>query len=1628
MKRILLGLAAAVVAVTAILVYRSGGPEQVVKDVVQGLPGVSGETAAPSADEAASQSGLSADLFTFQRLRVDTTEELPAACLVFSKPLDETGKVRYEDYVRFDTGVAPVLRVQANELCLQGLRFAETYRVTLRQGMQAADGTPLAYEETIPVALEDRPPMVQFGGGLILPRGAGDGIVLTTVNVDAVDLRVLRVGDRLLSQLEAGLIDQRQIYSYDEYDIENERGTLVWEGQMRIHGERNRTVRTVFQIRAAVTDWQPGAYLVLARDAAEKERVLNRRSYYSGSAAQWIIDSDMGLTSFHGSDGLHVFVRSLQTAKPLIGVKLQLVARNNEILGSATTSSDGGAHFEAALLRGTGGMEPIMVMAYGMEDDFNYLDLRRPAFDLTDRGVGGRHVPGPIDSYLYTDRGIYRPGETVHIVTMVRDRLVQALEGVPVTLSVLRPDGIEYRRMVAREQKAGASEFTLLLSDTAPRGHWQALAYIDTGGVPVGRVGFDVQDFVPERLEVLLETEDEVWTPGDVITVTAQSRFLYGAPAAGLGGEAELKLMVDPNPFPQFPGYRFGRIEEIFRDSLTRLDIPESDKGGFTLITGTLPEVRKTSLPLRARLRVSVYEPGGRTTTREIYRPVRTSDVMIGIHPNFDDDRVREGAAAVFEVMALDREGNRLSRGGMRYRFVREDVQYQWYQINGNWQYERIVRDRPVGEGTVDVGSEAPATLSRTLPWGQYRLIVSDADGASSSVRFAVGWGGSVAGARPDRVAVAADKDSYKIGETARVTIKPPVAGKALLVVANDRLLWTRRFDVPEGGATIDVPVKEDWGAGAYVLVTQYKPLTSEHERAPVRSIGLTWLGVDQTARTLTVSLDVPDKVVPRQKITVPVTVAGLAAGERAFITLAAVDQGILQLTRFKSPDPAAYYFGKRRLAVDVRDDYGRLILDTDGVKGELRVGGDAIGGRGLSVVPTLTVALFSGLVELDANHQAGIELNLPDFVGELRLMAVAMSAGKVGMGERRLTLRDDVVADVTLPRFLAPGDRAEATLLLHNVDGAAGDYRVSVKMSGAVAAADGAAWQKDVTLAEEEQRLYALDIVGQAPGLGTLALTVTGPGDYRVQRAWPIEVRPAQLPESRQDIALMAPGERFELTAESVQTYYPETVSVAASLSGVRGFDVPGLLGWLDRYPYGCLEQTTSRAFPLLYYNALALVAGEAQDLHLKARVQTAVDRVLDMQNASGGFGMWGAGSFAADEWLGVFALDFLTQARARDYVVPQDALKRGMAWLRRIAAQSYQERWTRSYAFYVLAREGAVNASDLRYYADTQMNALQTALSAAQLGAALDQIGDRSRARLAFARAADLVAQATESTYKAPPYGSLLRDVSGALALAAASDETQVLPALFSVEERLDTRLAATTTQEKAWLLFAAYQLSRQRAPLSVEVSGTTPLSQGDAVYLSPDLDELAGGLTLVNTGRRDIWRTVSVSGIPKKPLPAAASGMDVRKSFRTLDGGVVSLGAVKQNERLIVLIRGRMADDSYREMIALDLLPAGWEIEAVLNPEDTGYDWLPKLTYTTMSEARDDRFVAAFDIGTRYRRPLKEGERPPRPGFALAYIVRAVTPGAFTVPAARVEAMYAPAVYARTPAATLRVTAAR
>lgn len=1564
------------------------------------------------------------DEMRFLDVYVEAETDQPRVCFQFSRPLAEDASVRYRDYVRFEPAIEADFSVQDRRLCVSGAEHGQVYATTLLEGLPDRLGKALPRTERFNVSVADRSPSLSFqGNSYILPGRGKRELPLDAVNVDAAAVKVLRINDRnLINEINQGRVSSLMA-EWDADRVAALSGELVWQGEIEIESVRNRTVSTAIPIGEVLPDPEPGIYIVMAIPKAE------RQGYVYQEATQWMVVTDIGISAHSGADGMHVFLRSLEDAAPLAGLDVQLVARNNEVLGRTKADASGAARFDPGLLRGKGGAAPGAVMAFGKSGAFSFLDLTKPAFDLTDRGVGGRPGAGPIDAFLYTERGVYRPGETVELIALLRDEKARALDSLPLSLRIRRPDGTVQDTVTFNEgARDGAQHLSLPLSASARTGKWSVEALVDPDAPPVGRTSFQVEDFVPERMEVSLTPLAPTIAPGRENRVDLDARFLYGAPAADLAVEGEIVLQEDMNPYPSYRGYKFGLIQEEWRPRRQELPPIRTDGDGRAAVPVMLDTAPDTSRPLKALVRLSVAESGGRAVSRTIGLPVRSAPRAIGIKPRFGTTWIEMGAQAGFDIIALDGDGARVSTGGLVYELFEESWRYRWYRRGESWDYRILIDEATMESGNLAAGGgDAPATLSFKPGWGRYRLEVRDPEtGAATSVRFAVGWFSSgVAADVPDKLIVTLDRDRYRAGETAKVHIRPPFAGRMLLTVAGARVYEMRDIAVPAEGLVVDLLVKEDWDAGAYVTATLFRAASAGEEHQPARAIGLAWLARDFGDRTFDVAIEAPERIEPRQTVDVVVSLGG-SGGGRAHVTLAAVDEGILQLTGFDSPSPADWYFGKRRLGVALRDGYGYLIQAAEGGPARIRQGGDAAAeGRhlgGLDASSVKTVSLFSGIVTVGTDGRARIPLAVPDFNGRLRLMAVAWSGDKVGNAEAAMTVRDPVVSQVTLPRFLAPGDKSQVTVSLHNVDGPEGAYNIAFESTGAVSATGGGT---AMTLDRDGRKDLAFSLAGNNVGIGALLLVIQGPDGLRLERQWEIAVRPAQAVITRQIVRRLQSRERQTLTADLLEEFVPGTGEVLVTMSTRPQMDLARLLKSLDRYPYGCAEQTTSRALPLLYVGEVAASLGIAEDaLALRAKVERAVRRVLTMQRSDGSFGMWSPTSQRA-EWLTAYVMDFLTQARELDYPVPDYPYERGMKWLGdsvRVADFSRSNLPARIYALYVLARSGDARASDLRYVHDVYLGSIPTALARAQLGAALALTGDAGRAKSAFAAAGANWDRGRRfwGDWWYWDYGTGLRDMAATVYLSAYSkvEIGDWAATVQDLAQRAD-RSRYLSTQEKAWMLLAARELG-QTGPVRVSVSGRSVSESAKPVYLRFDGADLAGGVDLANLGDAALWQGMTVSGVPRDDLKAEREGFSITRAFYTQDGKRVDLDAVRQGDILVAVVNGEATTELDHQAMVVDLLPAGFELEnaRLEGGRDTGeLRWLPKLTATEHAELRDDRYVAALALEGRSRK-----------SFTLAYIVRAVSPGTYRMPAVYVEDMYQPTFFARASMDTVTVLPAR
>jgi hypothetical protein len=573
----------------------------------------------------------------------------PRICAVFSEELDPS-LADYSPYVTAKDNANITIATDGNyQICAEGLAHGARYALTFRAGLPAKDGQVLKDGVDIAAYMRDRSPAVRFAGrGYVLPKGGDAALPVQTVNTQRLDLELYRVTDRnLVRVLQNGYLSA-PLAEYQEYDFTSQIGAKLWQGSAEVAQQVNVDVTTRLPLGKALAGQSAGIYALRAT-------VPGADPYTVPAAWQWFVVSDIGLTTLSGSDGLHVFARSLGNAAALNDVEVQLISEGNDVLASVVTDNQGYAQFAAGLTRGIGPNAPAMVVARRGDADLAFLSLKDAEFDLSDRGVAGRAAAPAVDVFISTDRGAYRAGEVVNVTALARDGGSTAIENLPLTAVLKRPDGVEFSRQQVTDSGAGGYVFALPIADSAPHGQWKIDLLADLAAPPLASTTFLVADFLPERIDFTLGLANGPLRLGDMAQVQVDARYLFGAPAADIMIEGEITVQA-ASGLPEWPGYSFGRHDAGVSSGIETFAGARTDAAGAAQLTLNLPDVDAQSKPLMAEAVMRLADGSARPVERKLSLPLMPSAPMIGIKPLFQD-AAPEGGEARFSLIALGAGG-----------------------------------------------------------------------------------------------------------------------------------------------------------------------------------------------------------------------------------------------------------------------------------------------------------------------------------------------------------------------------------------------------------------------------------------------------------------------------------------------------------------------------------------------------------------------------------------------------------------------------------------------------------------------------------------------------------------------------------------------------------------------------------------------------------------------------------------------------------------------------------------------------------------------------------------------------------------------------------------------------------
>lgn len=1595
-------------------------------------PAATATPVAPAASSAAPPPEVPA-AFEVVATEVVAEREEAQACLNFSAPLARLPQRDWTERVGL-VPAAPQVRVVVRDrsLCLEGLEHGVRYRLTLRAGVQAQDGRMLTRAADYDLDVPNRAPNLAFRqAGAPLPYLDTAGVVLRSVNVPQAQVRVQRLAEReAMEQVYLGRATQT-FTERDGSDLLARTGQEVWKDLLALPAGRNTSHRTRLDIRARVPELGPGVYYVSA-EAGEAR------------ASQWFVVARLGLTSFSGPEGLAVFVRDLNAATPRTQVEVRLLARDRSELARGTTDSEGVVQFPREVLgRGPGGGDekmPLLLLARGSNNDFGFLDIGTPQVrERENSAETGIEAGAALSAMLYLDRGLYRPGETVRLTALLRDRRALAVSGKTLILKLTRPDALEASQRTLSEAGAGGYSAELVVPMVTMPGPWQVSVHETADAPALGRAYFHVENMMPPRLGLALLADSASLKVGEMARLDVVLRDSAGLPVAQVPGEVSMLLRPAAQPYPHYPGYRFGLAQDDIAPQ--RRDLPgfTTDVQGRAVVTLSLPEKPVSSRPLEARVRASAFDAGGQAVVDELRLPVWHQPFALGLKLAAEHDSVPEGGTATFDIIAVSPDGQRIARQGLTYELFEEEYDYAWFEAaDGRWDYRRTVRDRRVTGGTLDISAEGPARLDEAVTTGRYRLDVFDsASGVASSLRFSAGWWvGTAATERPDSVAVTVMEPYLQPGAVARIHVRPPQAGTVVLAVAEPAVRTLVVRQVPAEGAFIDLPVASEWTGAVPILATAFAAHDNGRDGRTSPAVGRAWLTVDPAPRILSVELVVPPQTMPQRTVPVTVTVRGVEAGDRAYLTLMAVDEALLRLTDHPLPALPGLRLGPVPSPVAVTDVFGRLVVANIAAAearpgGSLSDGGGTAGAGISSGVPLPSrgslVALFSGVVTVGDDGAVSVPLAIPEFEGHLRVTALAWSAERVGSAVATLSVQDPVTADGNVPQGLTDGDEAWTTLILDNRNGPAGTYTVRSTVQGPLQR-----MTADATTVERLEPGHSLAIPltlrATGSGAGTLRVQVDGPDGFRRHQEWDIPVRAVQAAVAQVQTDMLAPEKPLTIPVERLDGLVPQSamLDMAVLPAAAPEFNVPELLAALDRPASDSSEVLISRLGGLLGVIPVAVDLKQLSEEQIRDRIQRLIERVLARQRADGAFAAWSPLD-EADPWLTAFAIDTLGRARTGGFKFAEAPYRLGLDWLKKSIGRTWRDdadRPAKAYALYVLARAKQVDLTAVRYIRETDWDGLPDTLARAHIAGAFAALGESSIAlelldkpKSAVDRAITDKSATTDKNAAGSAVASGVRQMAGILAIRA-EQNLGGRDVWLATGRSLAVALARSEApgtpgvQDIAWVLRAIQALGPERSPLKLELQGRSETSD-TALYRRYRSDALP--LTLRNTGTAPVTVLSTARGVPQTPLLPVSAGLTISRRVFTMDGRPLDPQLLVAGTRLVVVLEGVAEHPEIRQIMVSDRLPGGTELDTVRLVDSAPLGdlyWLNQLSPARSVEFRGNHFSAVVDLS------------PFRRDFRLVYLARATVPGRYSVPATLVEDSAVPARFARGPVLSLEI----
>ncbi len=1481
--------------------------------------------------------------------------------------------------------------------------MATSYTISVVAGLSGELGGKLADEYMEDVTFQKLRPSLKFTNNeKTYLSGLGErNIELNIVSVEKIKIEIYKLYENNLGNFRNNVghyydwEDDCYYYDYRFYDIPNY-GDMIFSESVDVSGleRRGNTYLYNLDFKDEVEDYK-GIYLI---------RAQGDQGYRTRDAAM-VSMSDIGMIVKEGKHTVQVFTNSIKTAEPMAGVSLRFIGRNNQLLGEATSDANGVAVFKPKDLNFSG--FELRAVSAALANDYNFISLNTTSINSSQFDVGGRYDNETgLQVFMYSERNLYRPGETVNLSALIRDGKWKVPEKLPYKIEIITPRGQELKKVRKFTNEQGSFEYSFKLATSALTGRYTARV-LTTSDVVLNSYSFSVEEFMPDRIKVKAELNQADFKVKDTVIVDVLAENFFGPPAANRNYEVQYSIYPQSFYAKEYPAYSFYMANSSKFKQLVRTG--KTDASGAAQEQFIIPAEYKKQGLLKTDMFVTVFDETGRPVATRKSAKIFTQEIFVGLGST--NYWVDANQMISFPMIAVDRAGAKLTNAQAEITLIKHEYKTVLTKSGSYFRYrshkiETVVESKAVTlSGNEDHFDFVPKSSGRY----EMRLSIPGSSMYVSRHFYAYSWGytdnNSFKVNSEGKIDFEFDKEKYQPGDVAKVLLKAPFKGKILVTLENNELVDHFYVSTDKRVAAIEIPIKDSYKPNIYLSATLIKPhaqsdipLTVAHGYAPIF--------VENPTDKFELDLEHVDKSRSRTKQTIKVK-----STPNSLLTLAVVDEGILQISGFKTPDAYEYFFAKRALQVTSYDIYPYLYPEVNFASGLPGGGGMDMAKR----VNPLTnnrvklVRYWSGILETDSKGEVEYTIDIPQFSGKLRVMALAYKDHTFSSAESSITIADPLVLSVALPRFLSPMDTVIMPVVITNTTDEPTKAKVKLYTEGALEI-DGINKENIEIPAHSEARVVmGVNAMAQI-GAGKVIVSVDAMGETFVNET-DITVRPASTLQKVNTSGLINGGSITPVNEDfSSDVFMKSSFEQKLIVSNSPMVEFAKDLDYLVGYPHGCIEQTVSRVFPQLYFDDLiSVLYNKTENSEAVRNVNAAIDKLKTMQLHTGGMTYWPGAGY--ETWWGsVYASHFLLEAKLAGYNVEQKMLDKLYAYMKnKLKQRNYIEYYYNynkrrsiaskeiAYSLYVLALAGEPQYSMMNYYkarpGELSLDSRYLLAGSFALSGEMDKFRE-------------IMPPSFEGEQSVSAFGgsfySFMRDeaISLNVLLEVDPDNPQIPLLAKHMSQYLKTR-RYMNTQERVFAFLALGKLSRVSAGNTVTAKilcDGQEVGSFDGKTVTINNDELPGtNISIDAKGKGSIYYFWEGEGIRTDgSYKEEDSFIKVRKVFLNRDGSLNTDLVFKQNDLVVVRISVEGSYRSYIENVAItDLLPAGFEIENARISDVPGLDWIRNRRSPQYEDIRDDR-ISMFD--NVYNKKSY-----------YYYFVRAVSPGIYQMGPVNADAMY-------------------